>query len=143
MRATINQTDEEFVPHVVAVTVGSTVDFPNGDLIFHNVFSLSRAGTFDLGRYPRGATKSRTFKKPGTVKVFCHLHSHMSAIVHVFDHPYFTAPGRDGRFTIPNVPPGSHAVTAWHERAGQVTESVIVGDGPTLDLRFSLPLKDS
>ena len=142
MKTTIHQTDEEFVPHVVAVTVGSTVEFPNDDLIFHNVFSLSRAASFDLGRYPQGATKSRTFKKPGIVKVFCHLHSHMSAIVHVFDHPYFSTLGRDGRFMIANVPPGLHDVTAWHERAGQITESVLVSGGKTLDLRFSLPLKD-
>ena len=117
IRATVHQTHEEFVPHVVAVTVGSTVEFPNDDLVFHNVFSLSRAATFDLGRYPRDTTRSRTFHEPGIVKVFCHLHSHMSAIVYVFDHPYFAMPERDGQFTIPTVPPGPQEVTAWHERA--------------------------
>lgn len=141
-RVTIRQTGEEFVPHVAAVTTGSTVDFPNDDLIFHNVFSLSRAATFDLGRYPRHSTKSRTFTKPGVVKVFCHLHSHMSAIVRVFSHPYFAIPGRDGRFRLPDVPAGPHRVTAWHERAGEVTHSTVVESGATAELSFSLPLTD-
>jgi plastocyanin len=141
-RVSIRQTNEEFVPHVVAVTAGSTVEFPNDDLIFHNVFSLSRVATFDLGRYPRNASKARTFTKPGVVKVFCHLHSHMSAIVRVFPHPYFAVPDRNGRFTIPDVPAGRVEVTAWHERAGEVTRSATVEDGSAAELTFSLPLTD-
>jgi plastocyanin len=141
-RVTIRQINEEFIPHVVAVTAGSTVEFPNDDLIFHNVFSLSRAATFDLGRYPRNASKARTFTKPGVVKVFCHLHSHMSAIVRVFPHPYFASPDRDGRFTIPAVPAGRVEVTAWHERAGEVTHSATITAGGTTELTFSLPLTD-
>ena len=138
----IRQTNEEFVPHVVAVTAGSTVEFHNDDLIFHNVFSLSRVATFDLGRYPRNASKARTFTKPGVVKVFCHLHSHMSAIVRVFPHPYFAVPDRNGRFTIPDVPVGRVEITAWHERAGEVTRSASVEDGSAAELTFSLPLTD-
>jgi plastocyanin len=141
-RVSIRQTNEEFVPHVVAVTAGSIVEFPNDDLIFHNVFSLSRAATFDLGRYPRNASKARTFTKPGVVKVFCHLHSHMSAIVRVFPHPYFAVPDRNGRFTIPDVPAGRVAVTAWHERAGEVTHMATVEEGAAAELTFSLPLTD-
>jgi hypothetical protein len=76
------------------------------------------------------------------IKVFCHLHSHMSAIVRVFAHPYFTVPDRDGRFTIPNVPAGRLAVTAWHERAGEVTHQASLGAGGTTELTFSLPLTD-
>jgi plastocyanin len=141
-QVSIRQANEEFIPHVVAVTAGSTVEFPNDDLIFHNVFSLSRAATFDLGRYPRHASKARTFTKPGVVKVFCHLHSHMSAIVRVFSHPYFAVPDRTGRFTIPDVPAGRVDVTAWHERAGEVTQKVTVDDGGGTELAFSLPLTD-
>ena len=141
-RASIRQANEEFIPHVVAVTAGSTVEFPNDDLIFHNVFSLSRAATFDLGRYPRDASKAHVFSKPGVVKVFCHLHSHMSAIVRVFPHPYFSVPDREGRFTIPNVPAGRVDVTAWHERAGEVTNVATIEDGGTTELAFSLPLTD-
>jgi plastocyanin len=142
-RVTIRQTNEEFVPHVVGIAAGSTVDFPNDDLIFHNVFSLSRAATFDLGRYPRNASKSRTFTKPGIVKVFCHLHSHMSALIRVFPHPYFVVPDRDGRFSMADVPPGRHSVTAWHERAGEVSQTAVISDGGTTELTFSLPLTDT
>jgi hypothetical protein len=103
---------------------------------------LSRVATFDLGRYPRNASKARTFTKPGVVKVFCHLHSHMSAIVRVFPHPYFAVPDRNGRFTIPDVPVGRVEVTAWHERAGEVTRAATVEDGSAAELTFSLPLTD-
>ena len=138
----MRQIDEEFVPHVVAVATGSTVEFPNDDLIFHNVFSLSRTATFDLGRYPKGRSKSRTFTAPGIVKVFCHLHSHMSAIVRVFDHPYFTIPDRSGRFAIRGVPPGTYDVSAWHERVGEVTQRLQIVAGQTASTSFSLPLRD-
>jgi plastocyanin len=138
----IRQTHEEFVPHVVAIPAGSTVEFPNDDLIFHNVFSLSSAATFDLGRYPRGASKSRTFTRPGIVKVFCHLHSHMNAIVRVFPHAYFAVPDPSGRFTIPGVPAGRHEVTAWHERAGNVTRVATVDGGATSELAFLLPVTE-
>ena len=141
-RVSIRQTNEEFIPHVVAVTTGSTVEFPNDDLIFHNVFSLSRAATFDLGRYPRNESKARTFTKPGVIKVFCHLHSHMSAIVRVFPHPFFAVPDREGRFTIPNVPAGRLEVAAWHERAGEVTHQATIESGAATELTFSLPLTD-
>src|SRR5262245_54480109 len=88
-REVIRQENEAFVPRVVAITRGSTVEFPNGDPFFHNVFSLSSAATFDLGRYPNGKSGSWRFPKPGLVKVYCHIHSHMSASILVLDHPYF------------------------------------------------------
>ena len=140
--ATMRQTKEEFVPHVISVTAGSTVEFPNDDTIFHNVFSLSRGATFDLGRYPRDTSKARTFTKPGIVKVFCHLHSHMSAVIRVFDHPYFTTPDRQGRFTISDVEAGAYEVVAWHERIGDVTHTVNVTPGETSEVSFSLPIAD-
>jgi plastocyanin len=143
MRASIKQQDEEFVPHLVVITAGSTVDFPNEDLIFHNVFSLSRAGTFDLGRYPLGQSKSRTFSTPGLIKVFCHLHSQMSAMIRVFDHPYFAVPDATGYFEIPEVPSGDYDVVAWHERVGDVTLHASIGSERTASLSFSLPLTDT
>src|SRR2546429_9741325 len=92
----LRQQNETFVPHVLPITRGSTVEFPNDDPIFHNVFSLSTAASFDLKRYPRGQSRSQEFPKPGIVKVYCHIHSHMSATILVMDHPYFTIPGTDG-----------------------------------------------
>ncbi len=142
MRAAIRQVDEEFVPHLVAVTTGSTVEFPNEDLIFHNVFSLSRAASFDLGRYPRGSARSRVFSKAGLVKVFCQLHSHMSAMIRLFDHPFFAVPSGDGRFSLTGLAPGAYEVVAWHERVGEVTRRATVVAGQTTPLTFSLPLTD-
>lgn len=142
MAATIRQTGEEFVPHVTAITTGSTVTFPNDDLLFHNVFSLSRAATFDLGRYPRGRAKTRRFGAAGLVKVYCHLHSHMSALIRVFDHPYFAIPDAQGRFEIDGLAPGTYTVTAWHERVGDVSTRVAVSADRPAELSFSLPLTE-
>ncbi len=107
-----------------------------------NVFSLSRAATFDLGRYPR-QSRSRTFASPGLVKVSCHLHSHMSALVRVFDHPFFAIPDADGRFTISGLPPRRCDVVAWHERVGEVSLRTTVTIGQLAHLSFSLPLRDA
>ena len=140
MRATITQKDEAFVPRVVAITRGSTVDFPNSDPFFHNVFSLSRSATFDLGRYPKGETKSRRFPNAGLVKVYCHIHSHMTAAIMVFDHPFFRIPSADGTFTLDDVPAGSYEVNAWHERIGDSTNTVKVEAGRTARVDFALPM---
>lgn len=140
MRAEIRQRNENFVPRVVAVPVGSTVDFPNDDPIYHNVFSLSRTKTFDLGRFPRGKSRGERFDRPGVVKVFCQIHSHMSATVMVFDHPWFTIPDDQGAFDLPGVPPGMHSITAWHERLGDTTFQVRVEPGRPATVDFILPV---
>ena len=140
--ATIMQQDEAFVPRVVAVTRGSTIDFPNSDPFFHNLFSLSRGNSFDLGRYPRGETRSRRFPTAGLVKVYCHIHSHMTASIMVFDHPYFRIPSADGSFAIDDVPPGTYQVSAWHERIGESVTSVRVDAGRTARIEFALPMED-
>ena len=140
MKASIAQKDEQFVPHLVAVTTGSAVAFPNNDPFFHNVFSLSRGASFNLGRYASGVTRSRTFTRPGIVKVFCELHSHMSAVVRVFDHPWFTIPDEQGAFAISDVPAGTHTVVAWHERIGERRDRVTVRPGQATDITFTLPV---
>lgn len=142
IRAVIRQHDETFTPRVVAVTLGSEVDFPNDDPIYHNVFSLSRAKNFNLGRYPRGETRRVRFDKPGVVKVFCEIHSHMSATVMVFDHPWFDVPDEAGRFQLPPVPPGDHQITAWHERLGDTTVNVRLESGRALETDFTLPVPE-
>ena len=139
-RARIVQENETFVPRVIAITRGSTVDFPNADPFFHDVFSLSRSGTFDLGSYPRGQTKSHQFRKAGLVKVYCHIHSHMTASIMVFDHPFFAIPKADGTFTIHDVPPGSYQVSAWHERIGEHVQPVRIEAGRPSEIQFALPI---
>jgi plastocyanin len=139
-RARILQQNEAFVPRVVAITRGSTVDFPNGDPFFHDVFSLSRSGTFDLGSYPKGQTRSHQFRQAGLVKVYCHIHSHMSASIMVFDHTFFTIPREDGSFTIDDVPAGNYKVSAWHERIGENSQPVKIEPGRASDIQFALPI---
>ena len=140
MQASIAQKDEQFVPHVVAVTAGSTVAFPNHDGFFHNVFSLSRGASFNLGRYPSGASRSRVVTRPGIVKVFCDIHSQMSAVIRVFDHPWFTTPSEEGTFTIEGVPPGEHTLVAWHERIGERRDKVTIRPGADTQVTFTLPV---
>lgn len=142
IRAAIRQRDETFMPRVVAVTVGSEVEFPNDDPIYHNVFSLSRAKNFNLGRYPRGDTRRVRFDRPGVVKVFCEIHSHMSATVMVFDHPWFIVPDEAGRFELPALPTGDQQITAWHERLGDTTANVRVESGRTIETNFVLPVPE-
>jgi plastocyanin len=142
-RAQLRQEHETFVPHVLAITRGSTVDFPNDDPIFHNVFSLSSAAAFDLRRYPRGQSRSWQFTKPGIVKVYCHIHSHMSATILVLDHPYFTIPEIDGTFTLADLPVGEHTIVGWHERVGERRATVRVERGKTTTVDLSLPVEDS
>ena len=142
MRATISQRDEAFVPRVTAITAGSTVEFPNFDPYFHNVFSLSRSANFDLGRFPRGDSRVRKFTSPGLVKVYCHIHSHMSASIMVFDHGHFTIPDGEGWFTLDGVTPGSYRLSAWHERIGESVQQIKVDPGGLMRVEFSLPVHD-
>jgi plastocyanin len=138
--ARIVQSDERFVPHVAPVLRGSTVEFPNADELFHNVFSLSSVKSFDLGRYPRGASKSVVFDRAGVVQLFCHIHSDMSAIILVLDNPYFAVPAASGRYEIDDVPPGDYTVVGWHERIQPVLRTVHVVAGQTARLDFNIPL---
>ena len=104
-RVSMDQRGEQFVPRVLAITVGTTVEFPNNDRTFHNVFSLSRVRTFDLGRYRPGRTGRVTFDRPGEVPVFCDIHSHMSAYILVFSHPFFAVTGRRTSLRLPTPGP--------------------------------------
>lgn len=137
---TVRQENLTFSPHVVPVVRGDSVEFANADPLFHNVFSLSKAATFDLGRYPSGKSKSVRFDAAGIVKVFCHIHADMSAVVVVLDNPFFATPDRDGRFAIDPLPPGEYRVTAWHERAKPVTRKVTVLPGRDSPVEFDVPL---
>jgi plastocyanin len=138
--AAMAQVRERFEPHVLPVLQGARVEFPNYDDVYHNVFSLSRARTFDLGRYPKGATKSVTFDSPGIVQVFCHIHADMSGIVMVLPNAFFTAPDTTGRYVLENVPAGDYTIVGWHERTRPATYRVRVAAGRTTTVDFKLPL---
>lgn len=139
-RPQIDQRNETFYPRVLSVTAGTRVDFPNSDSTFHNVFSLSRPKRFDLGRYPQGSSRSVVFDRPGIVRVFCDIHSHMSAFVLVFSHPYHTVADADGRYRIDDIPPGTYTVSAWHEGATHDTRTVTIGaGGGVVEVDFVVP----
>jgi plastocyanin len=138
--ATISQRDESFVPRVIAITRGSTVEFPNFDPYFHNVFSLSRALSFDLGRFRKGEKRERVFPRTGVVKVYCHIHSEMAATIMIFDHRLYATPVSNGSFTIDAVPPGTYQLSAWHERIGETTKPIKVVAGEDASVEFSLPV---
>lgn len=140
-RSRINQHNQTFVPHVLAIVAGTTVDFPNSDRTYHNVFSLSKTRSFDLGRYAVGRSKSVRFDHPGVVRVFCDIHSHMSAFILVFSHRYFAVTDDEGRYRIDNIPPGSYNVVAWHESLPSEMRKVTVPDGGETDLNFTLVRK--
>ena len=127
-RSVMDQRNETFVPYVLAVAVGTTVDFTNSDRTYHNVFSLSKAKRFDLGRYAKGQSKPVRFDRPGVVRVFCEIHSHMSAFVLVFAHRFFATTDGEGRYRIDNVPPGTYTIVAWNDGEPRDTRTVRVAD---------------
>ena len=138
-RAIMDQRNETFVPHVLAITVGTVVDFPNSDKTFHNVFSYSRPQRFDLGRYAVGRSKSVRFERPGVVRVFCDIHSHMNAFILVFSHRFFDVTDQEGRFRLENVPPGTYTVVGWYEGEARTSRAVTVTAGSIVDLELVVP----
>ncbi len=135
-QAVLDQRQETFVPYVLPVLVGTTVSFPNSDPFYHNVFSLSKAARFDLGRYPMGRSKTVRFDRPGIVRVFCEIHSHMSAFVLVLSHRYFAATGPGGRYRIEGVPPGEYDVVVWTDGEERSKKRARVAPGGTVELDF-------
>jgi plastocyanin len=133
---TMNQLDEAFTPYVLAITVGTTVDFPNRDPTYHNVFSLSRVAPFDLGRYPRGESKSVRFDRPGVVRVFCEIHSRMSAFIMVFAHRFFAVTDEQGRYRIDGVPSGTYELSLWADGHVRETRTVHVPEGGAAEADF-------
>ena len=123
------QRGESFRPSLLVVPVGARVTFPNGDNLFHNVFSYSRHKRFDLGRYPRGESKSVTFEKPGYVKVLCEVHKWMRAAVLVLDHPYYALVPESGRFRIEDVPAGSYTLVVETFERRMEAPVTVSGDG--------------
>jgi plastocyanin len=136
--AVMDQRNETFVPHVLAVAAGTTVDFPNSDSILHNVSSASPAKPFDLGMYPHGEVRSVTFDKPGVVEIRCNVHPRMSAFVVVHSNPWAAVTDGRGSYTITGVPAGTYTVRVWHESFAERAATVTVREDGVqpLDVRL-------
>jgi len=115
------QKDKTFTPHVLPIQVGTSVNFPNFDPIFHNAFSNYNGQLFDVGLYPPGTSRHVRFARPGVVRVFCNIHANMSAVIVVLNTPYFQATPKKGNFLLDNIPPGEYILRFFHERATQAT----------------------
>src|SRR2546425_198147 len=115
-RAVMEQKNKMFIPHVLAIEVGSAVDFPNLDPIFHNAFSNYDGQVFDVHLYAPQTSRRVVFRRPGMVRVFCNIHATMSAVIAVLPTPYFTVTGANGKFEI-QAPPGTYRFQVWHERS--------------------------
>lgn len=137
-RSKVTQDKAQFDPHVLPIQAGTTVEWPNNDRIYHNVFSFSDAKQFDLGLYKSGDSRSVTFDKPGRVDVFCSIHSTMNCIVLVLENPYFAKADGKGRYTIPNVPPGRYKLKSWHERLPMQDKEIIVPEQGDVRVDFTM-----
>lgn len=137
--AILDQTHENFVPHVLPILVGTTVKFLNSDDVYHNVFSYSPAKSFDLGRYAKGQSRSVKFDKPGVVKIYCDIHTHMNAFVLVLKNPYFATTDDEGNFSIKGLPPGTYTLKAWYGRWPEKSEVIVVKDSEPAKVEFVFP----
>jgi plastocyanin len=137
-RPKIASKDKRFDPHVAVVPVGGTVQFPNLDGIYHNVFSLSEKARFDLGLYRNGASRTMTFENPGLVRIYCNIHPQMAAILVVIDGAVWAQTGSDGAAVLAGLPAGKTTVRAWDERGGEFTGVVDVPENGGASLSISL-----
>jgi len=135
-RFVMRQQNMEFVPRVLAAPVGATVELPNNDRIFHNVFSYSNGKPFDLGVYPTGASKRITLDRAAVNRLYCNIHPHMAAYIVAVDTPYYATTDRSGSFTISEVPSGRYTYHAWRSGAEPLTATVMIGDGQPLEISW-------
>lgn len=141
-KAVLDQRELKFIPYVLPVLVGTTVDFPNNDKNWHNAYSKSDAKKFDLGLYAPGKSRSQAFDKPGVVRVLCNAHPTMEAFIVVKEHPFIAAPDKRGNFRLDGVPLGKFRLQVWHPQLGTTDTGVaIVRDGEVVDINFDLKKK--
>ncbi len=134
----ITQRDKRFVPDVMPVTVGQTVDFANEDVIWHNVFSISKARAFDLGMTKKPDTKAITFTKTGVIDVYCNIHPEMVGTVLVLPNRAFAVADKDGRYRIPSAPPGDYKMFAWSKRSDVQSKPITITAGETQKLDWEV-----
>jgi plastocyanin len=132
----LDQRNLQFAPRVVAVRTGTTVEFPNNDRVFHNVFSFRDGKKFDLGIYPIGSVKHVQFDKPGISRLFCNIHPQMAAYVIAVDSPFFAVSDESGRFTLADVPTGSYTFRAWRAGGSPQSGTVVIEPGTRLDVQW-------
>lgn len=123
----VRQRDLQFSPALTVVVQGTTVDFPNEDKVFHNVFSFSEAAKFDLGLYKSGTSRSVTFRRPGVVNLYCNIHPEMISKIKVLPTHYYAVVGKSGTFRIDHVPPGTYPLVAWQSYGPEFRGQVTVG----------------
>lgn len=143
VNSTLEQVNRRFSQDTIIIPAGSAVSFPNLDPIFHNVFSLSKAKSFDLGNYAKGDTRVVTFPEPGVVFVNCHLHPNMTAAIVVAPSQWIARANAEGHFTLKDVPPGDYIAVAWHRAAGFLRQQLKVIPGQNATLGFLVPLDDT
>ncbi len=136
----VEQRDRRFSPDIAVVPAGSSVSFPNMDPIFHNIFSLSKPKSFDLGSYDKGQTRTVLFPKPGIVEVYCHLHPNMAATIVVTPNRFYAQPDKSGQYRIADVPPGTYTVVAWHRSAGFFRKQITISTGQNVTADFFIPI---
>ncbi len=136
--AVMDQNELRFVPHVLAVQVGATVEFPNSDPVSHNVFSISPAKRFNLGLYPRGGKRHIKFDQPGVVELLCNVHLEMSAYIVVLKNPYFARTGPEGTYRIAGVPAGRYRLRCWHKNFPAQERAVQVPETDSIRVDFSM-----
>ena len=133
--ALMDQKNLTFIPHVLPVIAGTTVDFLNSDDVLHNVFTPDKcADKFNLGTWPKGEKRSYTFKTPGcNAVILCNVHPEMEAFVVVLETPYFAVSDEDGSYRISNVPPGTYTLSIWHEKLkGESVQVTVSAQGSVI-----------
>ena len=135
-RVVLDQRKLTFTPHIVAVRVGTSIEMPNNDRVFHNVFSFKDGKKFDLGLYPAGTSKLVTFDRPGVSRIFCNIHPNMAAYVVAVDSAFFGVSDDTGRFTMAAVPPGTYTFRAWRPGQDVATGQVVVDPERALEVRL-------
>jgi plastocyanin len=135
-RVVLDQRNLQFSPRVLAISTGTTVEFPNNDRVFHNVFSFRDGKRFDLGLYPIGSVKLVEFDKPGVSRLFCNIHPQMAAYVVVVDSPWFAVSSASGAFTLSEVPAGTYTYHAWRAGGPSVTGRHAVEPGTLLNINW-------
>ncbi|MEZ5351320.1 MAG: hypothetical protein R2762_01685 [Bryobacteraceae bacterium] len=139
----LEQKGRRFEPEVALIPAGASVTFPNLDPIVHNVFSLSKPKSFDLGYYRQGQSRSVRFDRPGIVSVYCHLHPNMSAAVVVAPGPWLVQPDLSGAFRLTGIDPGKYTLVIWHKSAGFFRRGVAIEPGSRLIADVEIPIRDS